>query len=106
MKTQEEPRGAVDEWAEQTWARVPELIRADCEKYLLSKLPDDLLAKWKDQRARGIRIGSDELMFHFGTGMWVRNTLRARLPDNELPPWGGWDDYYYGALVAAVEKAP
>jgi hypothetical protein len=55
----------------------------------MSKLPDDLLAKWKDQRARGVRIGSHETVFHFGRGMWVRNTLRDQLPDDELPMGNG-----------------
>ena len=60
--------------------------------------------KWKDQHARGISIGSDEGVFHFGTGMWVRNLLRDQLTDGELPYPPDWDDYYMGALAAVVER--
>ena len=47
----------LDESSEERWASVPDLIRADCESYLLSKLPRETLLKWKDQHARGMSIG-------------------------------------------------
>jgi hypothetical protein len=51
-------------------------------------------------------------MFHFGTGMLVRNACRDRLTDGDLPevttdhqgklygPSRNWDDYYFGVLAA------
>jgi hypothetical protein len=67
-------------------------------------LPADLLAKWRDQHARGVPIGSDEVSFHFSAGLAVRNLCRQRLKDDELGAyglWGEWDDYY-GAVLAAI----
>lgn len=96
MSTNEQPHSSHDERSEQRWAEVPELVRADCESYLLSKLPREILLKWKDQH-------SDEGVFHFGNGLWVRNLLREQLTDGELP-LADWDDYYLGVLAAVVQK--
>lgn len=124
----EQPRGALEIWAEANWAEVPELVRRDVEGHLrdiLQKQAPEVLAKWRDQHARGMRIGSDDPMFHFGVGMAVRNACRDQLTDGELPavtldhegqpygrladpPAGGarnWDDYYFGVL-AAIAAAP
>lgn len=113
----EKPRGALEIWAEANWAKLPELIRKDVEQHLLDKLPAEVLARWRDQHARGICIGSDDPMFHLGVGMVVRNVCRDQLTDGELPlvtvdheghpyntssncPGGNWDDYYFGVLAA------
>jgi hypothetical protein len=44
---------------------------------------------------------------HHGWGMQVRNLLRTRIKDEELPPGtagehGNWDDYYGHAVECAV----
>jgi hypothetical protein len=93
-----------DSWREKLWAQVPEPIRKDVEQHVAAHLPADLLAKWRDQHARGVPIGSDEVSFHFSAGLAVRNLCRQRLKDDELGAyglWGEWDDYY-GAVLAAI----
>ena len=97
-----------DSVGERRWAQVPEPIRKDVEQHVARDLPADLLAKWRDQHARGERVGSDELSFHFGAGMAVRNLCRERLKDSELSAyglWGEWDDYYR-AVLAAIAASP
>jgi hypothetical protein len=117
----ERARGKIEAWSEANWAKLPELIRKDVEQHLLTKLREqapELLAKWRDQHARGIRIGSDNPIFHMSVGMWVRNACRVQLTDMDLPtvtvdhegkPYhasqipnagGNWDDYYFGVLAA------
>lgn len=111
----EQPRDALEVWSEANWAQVPELIRKDVEEHLRLQLLEhapEVLAKWKDQHARGICIGSDDPMFHFGVGRTVRNVCRDQLTDGELPtvirdhagrlygPSRNWDDYYFGVLAA------
>ena len=111
----ETPIDALDRWSESNWAMVPELVRRDCEEHLRAAVfanSPALLAKWRDQRGRSVSIGSDDPMFHSGTGMVVRNCLRDQLTDGELPeitrdhegkPYGparNWDDYYFGVLAA------
>lgn len=64
------------------------------------------LAKWRDQRARGIQCGSDDIRFHFSGGRAVRNIIRQVVRDDKLPDQN-WDDYYYGAISAlAAEEVP
>jgi hypothetical protein len=111
----EEPRGDIEIWSETLWAKVPKLVRDDVEAYLREKILEhapQVLEKWKGQHSRGIRVGSDDPMFHLGVGMHVRNTCRDQLTDGELPvvtvdhegkPYGpsqNWDDYYFGVLAA------
>jgi hypothetical protein len=111
----EEPRGALETWSEANWAKVPALIRRDVEAYLKEQVEEhapDMLAKWRDQHDRGVRIGSDDPMFHLQAGMTVRNVCRDQLTDEELPrvtvdhagksygPSQNWDDYYFGVLAA------
>lgn len=117
----EQPRGKLEIWSEANWSRVPELVRKDVEGHLRAELEEhapEVLAKWRDQHKRGVRIGSDDPMFHFGVGMSVRNACRDQLLDEELPavasdpdgkPYpkhatmrivGNWDDFYFGVLAA------
>jgi hypothetical protein len=99
----EQPRGGSEARSEALWAKVPELIRKDVEQHLLTQLPADLLAKWRDQHARGACIGSDDPFFHFGAGMAVRNLCRDQLTDGELAAYGllaDWDNCYFGVLAA------
>ena len=104
MSKHEEPHDPLDTLSERRWAQVPELIRRDVEQHVLAHLPADLLAKWRDQHARGVCIGSDDSFFHFGGGMAVRNLCRERLSDEELAACcrfgGDWDNCYIGVLAA------
>lgn len=103
-------------WCRANWDMLPELIRKDCLAELRSKVPPEMMAKWKAQHAAGEEIGSDDIFFHHGNGMAVRNILRKQLRDLELPavhspnypPEGAknWDDYYTGALQELVETSP
>jgi len=94
------------------FARLSEHQRLACLAALKLSVPKFLRDWWRDQAARGMRIGSEDPRFHFGVGMEVRNTLRKVLADKELPPVaypeGGahsnWDDYYYGALDALARS--
>jgi hypothetical protein len=69
-----------DPLSKRLWVQVPELIRRDFEQHVLAHLPADLLAKWRDQHARGVCIGS-ELTACCGFG-------------------GDWDNCYIGVLAA------
>jgi len=106
-----EPVSDLDRWCINNWHRLPGSIRKQCLDHLqevLSKAVDwpETSAKWKQQKADGIRIGSDQYCFHFGTGLFIRNVLREVLKDGGLPavqqPDGSlcrnWDDYYGGCL--------
>ena len=111
----ERPRSALEAWSEANWAMVHELVRKDVEEHLRRQLLDhapEVLAKWREQHARGVIIGSDDPMFHLGVGMTVRNVCRDQLTDGELPeirrdhegkaygPSRNWDDFYFGVLAA------
>lgn len=106
-----EPVSKLDEWCIGNWRRLPQWVRTKCVDHLhavISAAVDgqEALEKWRQQKRDGIRIGSDQYCFHFGTGMFIRNALRQVLDDNDLPgvtyPSGdvyrNWDDAYYGAL--------
>ena len=105
-----EPVGDLDLWSIANWQRLPASVRKQCVDHLhdvLSKAIDwsELSAKWKQQKADGIRIGSDQYCFHFGSGRFVRNVLREVLADERLPevidnghPMRHWDSHYYGAI--------
>lgn len=100
------PRNSLDEFYKQNWALVSKEGREACLAKLRKMTPPEMLEKWKEQLARGERIGSDSLEFHFGIGMQIRNTLRSVLVDDELPDveyedgsrHRNWDDFYMGAL--------
>lgn len=108
----EHQRDGLDSWSEENWSKVDPDIRARVEAEVRLRAPEEMLATWRDQRARGISIGSDDPRFHFGVGMQVRNACRLKLVDAELPvvtvdsdgkPYGpsqNWDDYYFGVLAA------
>jgi hypothetical protein len=108
----ERPRGALETWSEANWAKMHALVRAEVELHLLDGLPDEVLGRWRDQHARGVRIGSDDPFFHLGVGMAIRNACREQLTDMQLlpvtidldgEPYGpsqNWDDYYFGVLAA------
>lgn len=114
----EHPPDDLDAKSEANWARLPEGTRRRCAEELRRSIPPELLAKWRDQLERGVAIGSDDLWFHMGAGMAVRNCLRGVLPDGDLPgvqyenglghdviEYSNWDDYYTAALRQAVESS-
>lgn len=92
------------------WSSLPADIQDRCLRKLLATVPARMVHEWRDQAARGMAIGSDDVRFHFAAGMWVRNLLRGVVPDHELPfkredgllEPTQWDEYYYGALHALV----
>lgn len=102
-------------WSRANWNKVHPLVRTDCLKELRARVALPLLQKWIKQYKAGQEIGSDDPFFHFGTGMAIRNVLRAQLLDEELPsvvqlhleghPLArNWDDMYLGALYQLVEE--
>lgn len=100
------PRDKLDEWCLENFRKLTFRQRESCFQVLKVNTPGDMLAKWRDQYSRGMRIGSHDLGFHFGVGMQVRNKLRAVVRDEDLPPiqypdgqlYRNWDDFYMGAL--------
>ena len=119
-KHNEKMHGELEKWSEDNYARLPEIVRKDCEREIWERMSANaegrtMLVSWRDQRRRGVVIGSDDLWFHMGAGMWVRNALRQQWTDAELPvvtsapdgqPYGpaqNWDDYYFGALAAVAD---
>jgi len=101
----EHQQDADDEWQRKNFARLTQDQQERCIAYLRVKVPNTARAEWQDQAARGVRIGSTDLRFHFGVGMAVRNVLREVVPDDALPG-EQWDDYYRGALYALVAAYP
>lgn len=108
-------------WSVKNWERIPEADRKRCLDHLqvaLLATPEgqQALALWAVQVKQARDIGSDDMQFHFGGGIWVRNRLRDVLGDEKLPGViyrdhgmvRNWDDYYIGALHALVlrETAP
>lgn len=96
------------------FAKLPAVHRERCIKHLRRIFRDskEALHLWTVQVHKGKLIGSDDPRFHFDLGMQVRNSLRAVVYDLDLPPVeqpGGdyasnWDDYYIGALHAAITE--
>ena len=96
------------------WQGIPREQRLKCASHLrervIAEAPSTAL-RWSDQVRRGMVVGSEDLNFHHGVGMQVRNTLRRVLPDESLPPIKysdgslarNWDDYYLGALWMAFD---
>lgn len=105
-------RPPSDVWKDcaKNWWQLPFDLRMRCVGHLHAEMLKtdygrELLARWKDQVERGMEPGSDDLRFHFGNGMTVRNVLRSVLPDDKLPPIAydghvaqNWDDFYPGAV--------
>lgn len=64
------------------------------------------LDSFREQVQRGIIPGTEWPRFHFDEGIKIRNRLRRELQDDLLPT-RNWDDYYMGAMIAAVcERTP
>jgi hypothetical protein len=117
-REKERPVDELDRWCDENFARLDEATRRRCVEFLRRELPAALQKKWRDQLERGVRIGSDDPWFHHGSGMAVRNALRtAVLRDEQLPVveqdekgqlygQANWDDYYTGALRAALGPEP
>ena len=101
----EELPGALEMQSILNWLRIPEAKRVAMIARLRDQVPQDMQDHWSDQVSRRVRIGSEDLHFHFGVGMAVRNELRQVMTDGDLPPvqyaageMRNWDDFYYGAL--------
>lgn len=112
----------IDAWSYENWMKVPYLQRQACVAHLKTLAEPHILELWKRQHHAGKSIGSDNVRFHFSTGMSVRNALRDIIPDERLPSikqkhisrrwWGfgpyqvakNWDDFYMGALQDLVEQ--
>jgi len=63
---------------EKLWEQVAEPIRKEVEQHVAAPLPAGLLAKWRDRYARGERIGSDQISFHFSAG-WPSGTCPSQI---------------------------
>ena len=109
----EVPRDELEESSLKNWRMIPQQRREACLAAIRPKVPAAMIEKWRDQHSRGVRIGSEYLMFHFDIGMQVRNALRAVLLDDQLPEvtypdgkkYRNWDDFYMGALEDLVSGA-
>jgi hypothetical protein len=101
-------------WSIENWNRLSEHDRAVCLDHLRSTMQGwpHIVERWRKQVAAGEEIGSDDVRFHFGGGMAVRNILRQVLPDYKLPKIKqsdgtlaqNWDDFYHGALHALATE--
>lgn len=85
------------------WQNLPLVDRLRCLDHLRMVMADHpvVMARWRRQAAEGMAIGSDDIRFHFGAGMAVRNVLRQVMTDDKLPgpeAFRNWDDFYYGAI--------
>lgn len=117
----------IQAWSIENWKKIPEADRKRCLDHLRIYMGDvdggrATLAKWRAQarstvNGEPVRIGSDDIRFHFGVGMAIRNVLRQVITDDRLPGpvnsgrglscHRNWDDFYIGAIHAlASEPAP
>lgn len=116
----ERPAGDLELRSESNWLSLPEDVRDRCVAAIHGAIAQGegpgLLARWRDQAARGIRIGSDDPWFHHSIGTAVRNICRRVLPDEHLPSthlqyrdgrseFRNWDDFYMGAIGAVAIRA-
>jgi hypothetical protein len=102
------PAGDHERMAIAMWNTLPDELRKLALDHLRATIiPRHMAAlnKWRKQVDNNIAIGSDDVRFHFGAGMAVRNVLRQVVPDHKLPLIvengmrdGNWDDFYYGAI--------
>lgn len=110
-------------WSIANWQRIPAADRKRCLDRLRAWLGvagdgPVALARWRAQvgssiNGKPVAIGSDDIGFHFGAGMAIRNCLREVMIDALLPqveqPNGemgqNWDDFYLGAIHALVTEA-
>lgn len=112
-------RGSLEAWSVDNWILIPEADRERCLDHLrivIGKAIDGpaVMDTWRRQVEAGLEIGSNDVCFHFGTGMMIRNRLRDVMLDDQLPqirlPNGqlgqNWDDFYLGALHALVQSHP
>jgi hypothetical protein len=106
-----DPLCAIEAHSRQLWNLIPERWRLRCLAHLKAEMEKnnasrDILEGWRTAKRNGVSISSTDSFFHFGVGMWVRNTLRDVLPDSNntdrSTPVGKWDDVYMGALDELV----
>ena len=100
----------LQQWCRANWNKVHPDIRRECLDLLDGWIPKDVIVKWK------VLPPYEVAGFHmFGGGMSIRNRLRERLTDMELPTVEtnhegesyrskNWDDYYTGALEEWLER--
>lgn len=100
------------QWCRDNWNRLPDKVRQDCINHLDAWFDP----KTKTADIERLKNYENELFFHFGLGMVIRNRLRGMLTDMELPvltkddegqPYGpsqNWDDYYTGAIDEFLER--
>jgi hypothetical protein len=92
-------------WSHKNWLALPELRR--------DAVVDHLTAVYGDRVKDLHRAFSEDLLFHLGAGMHLRNMCRNILLDHQLPavrqPDGrmgqNWDDYYLGAMGELFVRA-
>lgn len=95
---------SLSEWSCDNFKCLPPLIQRDCIGLLKDKIPPEIVKELKGKSGEEI---FDIPFFHFSWGMGIRNLLREIFLDEELPEIDGarnWDDYYMGALLAALEE--
>jgi hypothetical protein len=86
------PKLLIVEPMEQAWNLVPERWRLRCLAHLKAEMEKDsasrdILEGWRTAKRNGVSVSSTDSFFHFGVGMWVRNTLRdvlLRLPGTPI----------------------
>jgi hypothetical protein len=72
------------------WARVPEPIRKIVEQHVAAHLPAKILAKLRELHTRGLPISDDDVFFHFGGGLSVRNLCGNGLVMPNWRPAAAW----------------
>lgn len=112
FSTREEKLSNYDYECIERWLELPKEVRRKCLDLLDQHVSKEILDHWLDQYQRGIRIGSDDAVFHFGIGMSIRNLFREVLMDDGLPLvryedgglYRNWDDFYYGGIAEFLSK--
>lgn len=96
-------RDELQQFSRDNWNRIPEAKRKMCLDHLRTEIPGESM--------KGLKEHWQDPGFHmFGGGMWIRNTLRGVMKDEELPgvmyeqhEMHNWDDFYMAAVEELVK---
>lgn len=108
----ERPQDDLDQFSYTNWMKIHSHQREVILAHIRGKVDVSMLNTWRDQHARGMKIGSDNVLFHMWPGMQIRNTCRDILQDDLLPSvkyedgheYQNWDDFYGGMLQELVKN--
>ncbi len=84
------------------WEKLPPKIQRDIVDHLVYVLSEDTIGSIKKE----IEADPDgwATPYHYGWGMWIRNSLREGVGVDTILPSKSWDDYYIVGVEKAIEN--